>query len=178
MFCRYRQTHWRFVQFDVGSNSTAEYKPSWYSYCWFNNQTIIYEHLGHLRLLALDSEKSSVFIADLLKIHANRAAISRTEIKNLFVPGGKLDSTDFNYRDIQTQDNRIYFKMTVKGKTPEGQGQTKDSILDFSIINPVAETITPKNEIITVDATTQGCVPSSGVNSPPVISRILRPVTP
>jgi hypothetical protein len=137
VFCRYRGDDRRFVLFDVANNTAIEYKPSWYSYSWFDNQTLIFEHSSALKLFSLSTQKSTNFIGELFKSETNRQSISKTGIIEFFEPGGIVKHID--YHDIQMQNGRVYFLVFISGITVQNRDKKYTSTLDIHHIDGYIE---------------------------------------
>jgi hypothetical protein len=115
IFSRYRNNDKRFVLYKIAENITVEYKPSWSSYCWFENNTIIFENGSSIRLLSLPSQKLKTF------------DISKTQIQNIVNPEFQIKM--LNYQQLQIHYERIYFVCLIIGITPQDVGMRKERII-------------------------------------------------
>lgn len=129
LFCRFKGDQKRFVIFDIVKNITVEYKPSWYSYEWFDNNTLIYDHSSALRLFSLNSQKSTNFVFDLFKLESNRKSILYTGMQEFFDPNGVMN--DIDYHDVQIHSNKVYFLVFISGVAPKNRDKKYISTLDI-----------------------------------------------
>jgi hypothetical protein len=112
-FIKWKGDHKKICVINLADKTLQQYKPNCFSYSWFDENHIIYELCGLIKILDINTEETKLFTNSLMKF--NDSIIKSTELTSIL----KNNSIIHSYFDnIKCIDNTIYFTCYVS--SPDG----------------------------------------------------------